>query len=84
MVTGFIASRSGEWHCHHRVYGRGREGEFYTMTQRALRLQQQNAELTDRDYRLHFFPWWADDGYSLTGEGRQGRTERKARPAIFR
>lgn len=43
----------------------GREGEFYTMTQRALRLYQQMAELTDRDYKLHFFPWWADDGYSL-------------------
>jgi hypothetical protein len=36
----------------------GQDGEFYTMTQRALAFEQQGRQLGPRDYRMHFFPWW--------------------------
>lgn len=45
----------------------GQEGEFYKMTQRAIALSQSNAELTEKDYRFHFFPWWQEPGYRLKG-----------------
>lgn len=43
----------------------GREGEFYDMVQRAGRLADENAQLTVRDYRLHFFPWHEEPGYVM-------------------
>src|SRR5690606_31992890 len=43
----------------------GQEGEFYKMTQRAQAHDEQGRELTARDWRFHFFPWWQDPGYRL-------------------
>ena len=43
----------------------GQGGEFYTMTKRAEALHERRAELTVRDYRFHFFPWWQEPGYRL-------------------
>jgi hypothetical protein len=45
----------------------GQDGAFYRMTQEARRLKEAGAELTDLDYRFHFFPWWQDRSYSLPG-----------------
>ena len=47
----------------------GQEGEFYDLTQRAMALQHQNRELTFRDYRFHFFPWWQADEYTMEPDG---------------
>ncbi len=44
----------------------GSEGEFHDMTQRAIALQDQGRELTERDYRFHFFPWWGDESYRMS------------------
>lgn len=43
----------------------GQDGEFYKMVQRALAQEQQAHDLTERDYRMHFFPWWAEPSYTL-------------------
>jgi hypothetical protein len=43
----------------------GQEGEFYSMTQAAIRKQQQGKKLTPRDYRFHFFAWYEDEEYRL-------------------
>lgn len=43
----------------------GADGDFYKMTQRALAHEEAGKELTSRDYRLHFFPWWEEEGYRL-------------------
>lgn len=43
----------------------GREGEFYEMTQRSIALHQAKKELTPRDYRFHFFPWWQAPEYRM-------------------
>lgn len=47
----------------------GQEGEFYDMTQRALALHHQRRTLTERDYRLHFFPWWEAPEYTMDPDG---------------
>lgn len=46
----------------------GREGEFYEMTQRALALKDAGKELTERDYRIHFFPWFDEPNYRMDPE----------------
>lgn len=43
----------------------GAEGDYYTMVQRALATEESGRELTRRDFRLHFFPWWEEAGYRL-------------------
>ncbi|HJV52775.1 MAG TPA: terminase [Noviherbaspirillum sp.] len=46
----------------------GREGDFYDMTQRAIALDQSKKQLTERDYRFHFFPWWQAPEYRMEPE----------------
>lgn len=43
----------------------GRDGEFAKMTTRALAASRAGTELTERDYRLHFYPWWEEPAYTL-------------------
>jgi hypothetical protein len=43
----------------------GRDGDFYAMTKRAQALAQKGADLTPRDYRFHFFPWWGEEAYRI-------------------
>lgn len=43
----------------------GQDGDFYKKVQRALAAQQEGRELSRKDFRLHFFPWWAEPGYCL-------------------
>lgn len=47
----------------------GRDGEFYAMTQRAMALQDSGKELTERDYRFHFFAWWQEPNYRMDPAG---------------
>jgi len=43
----------------------GKEGEFYEISKRAEALAQAGAELSFRDYRFHFFPWWQAPEYRI-------------------
>jgi hypothetical protein len=45
----------------------GRDGAFYTMSQRSKALHDSKKQLTQRDYRFHFVPWWDDPDYVLSG-----------------
>ena len=47
----------------------GQEGEFYKITQRALDAQRSGKELTVKDYRMHFFAWWEEPGYTIDPTG---------------
>ena len=47
----------------------GRDGEFYDMTQQAMALYDQRKDLTMRDYRFHFFPWWQEPNYRMPVDG---------------
>jgi hypothetical protein len=43
----------------------GEGGDFYEMTQTAQRHLDQGTELTRKDYRFFFFPWWRAKEYQL-------------------
>lgn len=43
----------------------GAEGRFYDLTQKAIAMDEQGKELTERDWRFHFFPWWQEPRYRM-------------------
>lgn len=43
----------------------GQDGTFYDMTERARALSEQGVQLSPKDYRFHFFPWWDAIEYTL-------------------
>ncbi len=47
----------------------GQEGEYYNIVQRAIALQQMGKQLSQKDYRMHFYPWWEESGYELDSDG---------------
>ena len=47
----------------------GQDGDFFTMTQRAMAQQESKTALNERDYRFHFFPWWEAPEYELDPAG---------------
>lgn len=47
----------------------GTGGEFYEMVQRAEAQQKQKRPLGELDFKLHFFPWWQEQGYRLNPNG---------------
>lgn len=47
----------------------GQDGEFYSMCQRAMALAEKGEDLSPRDYRFHFYPWWQEPGYRMAGDG---------------
>ena len=43
----------------------GQEGHFYELCQRAQIEGKSDAEISARDWRFHFFPWWEHAEYSV-------------------
>lgn len=43
----------------------GRGGDFAEFCRIARKLLDEGAELTDMDYRFHFFPWFMDPSYTI-------------------
>ena len=47
----------------------GQEGWFYSACMEGIRRQEQGAIDTQMDYRLHFFPWYTKQSYSIPHAG---------------
>ncbi|MDO8415498.1 MAG: terminase [Agitococcus sp.] len=47
----------------------GRGGDFHDITMRAKAQDEAGKELTVRDYRFHFYPWWDELDYQLDTKG---------------
>lgn len=43
----------------------GEGGDFYDLTQKAILLENSNADLTRKDFRFFFYPWWRAKEYAL-------------------
>lgn len=41
----------------------GQSGEFYDLVRRAREHEEKRRELTEMDFKFHFFPWWRHPGY---------------------
>lgn len=46
----------------------GREGLLYELFERADQLKQEGRALTPLDFKLHFYPWYLDERYTLSDE----------------
>ncbi|NTJ63531.1 terminase [Agrobacterium rhizogenes] len=47
----------------------GQDGDFYTICEDAQVKKRQNVELTELDFKFHFFPWWKSPEYSIEPRG---------------
>jgi len=47
---------------------------FFDMTMKAMEFEEQWKELTDMDYKFHFYAWWLEDEYTLESD-EEIRTE---------
>ncbi|WP_199851945.1 terminase [Variovorax sp. PMC12] len=47
----------------------GRDGDFYKMSQKAQAQHQSKRELTERDYRFHFYAWHSAPEYRMDPAG---------------
>jgi hypothetical protein len=47
----------------------GRGGEFFDICELAQNQQRAKMQLTEMDFRFHFFPWWTDPKCVLNPEG---------------
>ena len=43
----------------------GNSGYFFDMCMKAMEQQEMKRQLTDMDYKFHFYAWWLDDAYVL-------------------
>ena len=43
----------------------GQDGHFFTISQRAKKMQDAGKKLNKKDFKLHFYPWWVNDGYRM-------------------
>lgn len=46
----------------------GQQGPFFEMTQKALAKKARGDDLSEKDWRIHFYPWWENEGYRLAPE----------------
>ena len=46
----------------------GQGGHFYEMVEIARKAQEQGLEITEMDFKFHFFPWYTDEGYVLNAD----------------
>ena len=46
----------------------GQQGAFFDMTQKALAKKDRGEALSVKDWKIHFFPWWENEGYRLSPE----------------
>lgn len=47
----------------------GQGGEFHAMTMKAEALAEQGKQLTRREWRFHFYPWFDEPAYEMDPEG---------------
>ncbi len=43
----------------------GQEGHFYRMSEQARKNKESSKQLTAKDYKFHFFPWWGAKEYRI-------------------
>lgn len=46
----------------------GRAGEFFNIVKRARDAATRGSDLTELDFKFHFYPWFTDDGYQIQGD----------------
>jgi hypothetical protein len=65
VATGSLPAVPLDGICIIESTAEGAEGDFYDKTQRAIAQNQQGTQLTQKDFRLHFYAWWQEPGYQI-------------------
>ena len=65
IITGSLNTIAPDQFIFIESTAEGREGYFYEMCKKAEDMQKQDKELTQLDYKFHFFPWWGEQGYRI-------------------
>ncbi len=65
VVTGSLPAVPLDGVCIIESTAEGAEGDFYEKTKRAIAQAQAGTQLTQKDFRLHFYAWWQEPGYRL-------------------
>lgn len=69
VVTGSIPAVPANGIVFIESTAEGPEGEFYQMTRRAENLANSGKELSQKDFKFHFFPWWVESRYRADPAG---------------
>jgi hypothetical protein len=69
VITGSIPAVTSNGVIFIESTAEGQEGAFYDMCQKAIKSKDQGSQLSTKDYRFHFFPWWSEARYRLDPEG---------------
>lgn len=65
IQTGALNTLAPTARCDIESTAEGNSGIFYDMCIRSMEWEEKGMELTDMDYKFHFYAWWLDDTYSL-------------------
>ena len=65
IQTGALNTLAPSSRCDIESTAEWNSGLFYDMCMRAMELEEKGSELTDMDFKFHFYAWWLDDTYSL-------------------
>ena len=65
VVTGSIPAVPLDGICVIESTAEGQDGEYFKIATRAMGHAEKGKELTQRDYRFHFFPWWQEPTYRI-------------------
>jgi hypothetical protein len=69
IITGSLNTLSLGRYAFIESTAEGREGYFYEMVKEAQKLKDSDKKLTLLDFKLHFFPWWAEKAYRIDSQG---------------
>lgn len=63
VMTGSIPTLGSHGFCFLESTAEGREGKFYELVMEADSRQKSGKPFSDRDWKLHFFPWYECEDY---------------------
>lgn len=65
IITGSLNTLGVGQYCFIESTAEGREGYFYEMCKHSQALRDGKKDLSQLDFKFHFFPWWKDPGYRI-------------------
>ena len=66
VITGSIPAVTSNGVIFIESTAEGEDGSFHDMSQRAKGLKDSGKELTKKDYKFHFYPWWIEKQYAVS------------------
>lgn len=65
IMTGALNTLAPGQYCFIESTAEGREGYFYELCKQAQATAASGKELSNLDFKFHFFPWWKENSYRI-------------------